>query len=45
LARAGRAALALELESSTGEVPAIVTGTVSEKDGKKWLAATKIEKR
>lgn len=27
----------------TGEKAATVTGTVSEKDGKKWVAATKIE--
>jgi hypothetical protein len=26
-----------------GEKPAVATGTVTEKDGKKWLSATKIE--
>jgi len=29
----------------TGEKAATVTGAVSEKDGKKWIAATKIEEK
>ena len=27
----------------TGEKPATVTGTVAQKDGKKWLEATKMD--
>lgn len=28
----------------SGEVPATITGEVTEKDGRKWIAASKIEK-
>ena len=31
-------------EACTNKVPATITGTVSEKDGRKWITATKIVK-
>jgi hypothetical protein len=30
-------------EVCTGKTPVSITGTVAEKDGKKWITATKIE--
>lgn len=32
-------------EACTLKIPATITGEVSEKDGRKWIAATKIDKR
>jgi aspartate 1-decarboxylase len=32
-------------EACTNEIKATVTGTVAEKDGRKWITATRIEKR
>jgi hypothetical protein len=31
-------------EACTAKIPATITGTVSEKDGRKWITATKIVK-